>query len=287
MARLSISKAWDDARPIIARDGRLMFIIALATVVLPQAIMMLVAPEQGEAAAVAADEGWKSLLGIVFSLVNIVGSIAISYLALTKGASVGDGLRRGLQRLLPTIGTFLVAVIAVMAVAFVVIVMIAGVSLAALDNPEALTAEQISPAAALAIIGLFFFILWVSVRFLLVTPVIAAEDSGPLHILKRSWSLTKGHFWRILGFIILFVLGLLVIMGAASLIFGLAMTLMFGEPEPMSVSALFLGLGSGLAGALITVVYSTIVARIYLQLAGRPADPDAAELHASVPPTAE
>ena len=46
MSTLSISKAWDDARPIIARDGRLMFIIALATVVLPQTIMFLVAPEQ-------------------------------------------------------------------------------------------------------------------------------------------------------------------------------------------------------------------------------------------------
>ena len=41
----------------------------------------------------------------------------------------------------------------------------------------------------------------------------------------------------------------------------------------MTLAAWFTGLVGGLAGAVLTVVYSAIIARIYLQLAGMPADP--------------
>ena len=288
MAKLSISQAWDDARPIIARDGRLMFIIALATVVVPSALMMVVMPEEAnllvatEEVSAGDPNGWTGLVSILSGLINIIGSIAISYLALTRGASVGDGLRRGLQRLLPTIGTFLLALVIVFGLTLLLIVVVAGVSVAALQNPERLAAEQLSPLAALAILALIPFIIWVTVRFLLVTPVIAAEDGGPIHILTRSWSLTKGHFWRLFGFLVLFAIAVVIFYMTVSLIVGLAVTLLFGEPEPMTVAALVAGLLSGLAGALTTIIYSTITARIYLQLAGRPADPDAEELRAAI-----
>ena len=66
MANLSISKAWDDARPIIARDGKLMFIVALVTVVLPGALMMMISPEQMAVGEVQVDDqpGWIAILSL-------------------------------------------------------------------------------------------------------------------------------------------------------------------------------------------------------------------------------
>ena len=39
MRRLSISRAWEETKSVIARDGRLLVSVALALVVLPQTIM--------------------------------------------------------------------------------------------------------------------------------------------------------------------------------------------------------------------------------------------------------
>ncbi|MCM8557143.1 glycerophosphoryl diester phosphodiesterase membrane domain-containing protein [Sphingomicrobium sediminis] len=278
MSSLSISKAWDDARPIIARDGRLMFIIALATVVIPQTIMFLVAPEQtqlgmqpGTEIEPAEASGGVLLLSLVAALINIVGSIAISYLALTRGASVGDGLRRGLNRLPVTILLFLLLFIVGFGIAMVLVLALFGASLAEIGDPSTIP----TPSAIGVLLFLAFMLaaIWIGVRMMLITPVIAAEDVGPIDILKRTWVLTKGHFWRLFGFIILFAIASIVLMMVVGIIGGLAIALAFGEPEPMTLAALFTGLVGGLAGAVLTVVYSAIIARIYLQLAGMPADP--------------
>ena len=283
MANLSISKAWDDSRPIIGRDGRLMFIIALATVVVPQTLLYVMAPEQTQlgmnpGVAIEGEDPslLQSFLTLVASLLNIVGSIAISYLALTRGTSVADGLRRGLKRLLPTIVAFFLLIIVVAVLAVVVALMFVGVSPAELSDPNAM--PEFSAVGAIAVILAIAFFLWIGVRFMLMTPVIAAEDVGPINIFKRSWQLTKGHFWRLLGFLLLFGIGALIFMTAVSLVGGLVIALILGDPEAYSLSALFTGLLGGLAGAALTVVYSVIAARIYLQLADLPADPDVATL---------
>ena len=45
MAKLSISKAWDETRSIVARDRGLLFTVALALFVLPGVISDLVTPD--------------------------------------------------------------------------------------------------------------------------------------------------------------------------------------------------------------------------------------------------
>ncbi|WP_260484346.1 glycerophosphoryl diester phosphodiesterase membrane domain-containing protein [Sphingomicrobium flavum] len=291
MAKLSITKAWDDSRPIIARDGRLMFAIALATVVVPGTLMYLMDPTQnqigGDTAAADAN-GATVLISLLSSLIGMIGSIAISYLALTRGASVGDGLRRGLKRVLPTIGAVLLLLVPIVALAMMFIVV--GLGAESLQRSPELTMEALTGPAVLMLFLMMVLIFYVAVRLLLMTPVIAAEDQGPLGILKRSWSITKGHGARLFGFLILFVVAAILVMAAAGIVVGLVVSLIFGEIEPMSIAALVTGLFATIVQAGFTIVWSTMVARIYLQLTGRSADPDANELReprVSVPPSGE
>ncbi|MBW0144805.1 glycerophosphoryl diester phosphodiesterase membrane domain-containing protein [Sphingomicrobium clamense] len=283
MSNLSISKAWDDARPIIARDGKLMFMVALVTVVLPGTLMMLISPEQAAVGQIDAEEqsGWVVLLSLVFALIGIIGSIAISYLALFQGASVGDSLRRGLKRFWTVLGIALVFLVpAIILGVIVALVFVGAENMADLDNPE--NVRAIAGPALIAFLLLFVLMIYVSVRLLLTTPVVAARDLGPIETIKASWNLTKGNFWRLLGFLILFIVVVLVLMIVVGIIAGLITSLIFGEPEPFTMAALVMGLFSTLVQAGITIVYSTVIARIYHQLAGNPADPTVA----SVPPTA-
>ncbi|MCJ8190212.1 hypothetical protein [Sphingomicrobium aestuariivivum] len=276
MTRLSISKAWDDSRPIMARDGRLMFIVALATVVLPGTILMTLDPAQTELAMeaqvdVREADPLVSFLGFLFMFVNIIGSIAISYLALYRGASVGDALRRGMKRLLTTLGAALLFVIPI--ALLVVLVMQLGLSPETRAALEAGETPMLSGSEVMLVLALMAFLIWVAVRMSLFTPVIAAEDKGPVAVIRRAWALSGGHFWRLFGFFLLLVIGALVFMGVVGIIAGLAITLVLGEAEPLTLAALLLGLVASLAQAAVTIVYSTVLARIYLQLAGRPADP--------------
>ncbi len=44
---------------------------------------------------------------------------------------------------------------------------------------------------------------WLTIRLLLVLPVIAIEGVGPFRAIRRSWQLTKGQFWRYFGIFLL------------------------------------------------------------------------------------
>lgn len=275
MANLSISKAWDDARPIIARDGKLMFIVALVTVVLPGTLMMLISPQQAAVGQIEAETQsfGVMVLSIIFALIGVIGSIAISYLALFRGASVGDSLNRGVKRLPTVIGIALLFMIPIFVLAVILVMVFIGADrVAALESdPTALGA--MSGPALIAFLLLVIVMLYVSVRLFLTTPTVAARDLGPIDTIKESWNLTKGHFWKLLAFLILFGISVLVVMLVVGIIAGLIVALLFGDIEPYSMGALVLGLFSTVFQALITIAYSTIIARIYHQLAGNTADP--------------
>ena len=57
------------------------------------------------------------------------------------------------------------------------------------------------------------------------------------------------------------------------LVVALIVSLLFGDLEPLSLAALTTGLLLTLVQAGITIIYSTVAARIYHQLAGNVADP--------------
>jgi hypothetical protein len=57
-------------------------------------------------------------------------------------------------------------------------------------------------AIAISLAGLFAFIvpgIYLAVRLSLAVPAAVLEDLGPSEALRRSWELTRGDFWRVLG----------------------------------------------------------------------------------------
>jgi hypothetical protein len=98
-------------------------------------------------------------------------------------------------------------------------------------------------------------------------PAMAMEEQGgPWRLLKRSWNATRGHYWRLLGFFLLFLLASQVLVRATTAVVGTFATLLIGAPHPLSVAqllvALVVGLVQGIAGAL----YAAMLGRIVVQL---------------------
>jgi hypothetical protein len=273
MQGLSISRAWEETRALLARDGKLIWTVALALVVLPAAILGAVTPGGlGTAILAIAESKSVGLLGlfVVVVLVILTGQLAITRLALGPSISVAGAIRNAGGRLLTYVAVSLIA-----GVVLFVILIIAAAILGATVAPG-LTEQQIaqSPAVLFVVLVLsaaYFFLLARVVG--LAAAVTTAEVRGPIATIRRAWSLTSGHTWRLLGFFVVFIIGTGIAVFAVTTATASVLQLLFGVIEPMSASALIAAVVDAMASGAVTVLLAVMLARIYAQLSGRGAQP--------------
>lgn len=259
MRRLSVSQAWDETKAVFRRDGNLIAIVALALLVLPGTLGDLVQPQTtpGQVAA----PGWWTLVSFVTLLIGIVGQLAIVRVALGERQTIGEAIGHGFRRAPAFLAATLLWLLPFL-------LLFAPFALQVQANPQAPPSTAVLMVLLLTLVFIFF-----AVRLILATPVAGAERLGPVGILKRSWALTAGVFWRLLGALLMFFLGLFIVVAAVSLITGIVTRLLFGVIEPMSVGALLVALVTQIAAAALTTLLMVLLTRIYLQRAGGEAEP--------------
>lgn len=263
MTALSISKAWEESKARIAADGRLMAIVAAALIVLPGLIVEVISPSSLRTNSTFLE----SILILVSSLLALIGQLSIIRLAVTPAVSVGEAISHGARRM----PIYLVAAI-LLTIGFVIALIPFGVAAYAAGVPFDRSSEQAflqSPVAMMLSLLYLGLLIFIAIRMVMSSPVASEEDAGPIRILRRSWDLTRGHWWRLFGFIVLFVIGALVLISAVSWTVTAVAVVLFGAIEPMSVSALVVGLGTSIANGAVTIFLAVMLARIYLQLTGR------------------
>jgi hypothetical protein len=260
MRGLSISKAWDETKAIVGRDGQLFVAVALALVALPTAVTGVISPSSMADTDTAL---WMDVLIIAASLIALAGQLALIRLAIgpsiTVGAAIGHGLRRMPIYFLAVLLVCLALAVAAIPLAFILAA--AGVQV----DPAKPAWSPALAIGALAYLALFCF---VGVRMLMAAPAASAEHVGPIATLRRSWTLTGGHWWQLFGFLMMFFIGAIVLLLAISSALGLAVTVAIGPVKPMSASALIVALVQSLASAAVSTLFAVMLARIYVQLAG-------------------
>lgn len=262
MGRLSITTAWNESAEFLKRHFGPLFTIAIAFIALPNVAMQALGPV-GVAPGETPQLGpWLLLVPVVLVL-NVVASLAMSSLALGRQNVVGEAIAHGFRHFLPLLGAILLLVLAMGAI-LVPLAALSGLSPADLAAPKPATAGKL-----LLIILLFLAVgLFLAVRLLLMTPIAAAEAASPVAIIRRSWTLTAGHFWKLLGFVLLMLVVLLVVMIVVTSILGLLIAAIAGPPLPGTTGGFVLLLISALVNAAFAVVTTTLIARIYVQLSG-------------------
>ncbi len=252
MAKLSLSRAWDETREVAGRDGKLIAAVALAMFFLPGVVLGVVNPQAGTFPATATD----AVVMLVVALVALVGQLAIVRMALGARMTVGEAIVHGARR----VPSYLVAGV-IWAGPFILAGYLVGVEV--WQAPETATGGQ-AGAALLIMIAL----LVVGIRMMMTSPVATAEPAGPLAMVKRSWRLTSGNWWRLFALICLFLLVMAIVMGALGAVLGILSRLFLGPIEPMTVGALFVAAVTQLVSAIFTTGLLIMLARIYAQLAG-------------------
>ena len=106
-------------------------------------------------------------------------------------------------------------------------------------------------ASSAGSIGLLIFLMFItllcvvgflSVKFAFISLAVILEGLGPVDALKRSWNLSKGSFWRVLGRLI--IIGLVV--GVIGMVLG-------------AIIGAILGVGASLSTAMTTSLISSFL----------------------------
>lgn len=253
MAKLSLSNAWDETRGVIGREGKLIAAVALALIFLPGIIVGVIDPEQTPASIMAG--GSTTWLILVAALIGLVGQLAIIRLALGPATSVADAIAHGARRMPVYLAATLIWI-----VPLVLFILLFGKNL---GSPEKASGGELL-ITCLVLVALLFL----TVRLILISAVASAENVGPVAMLQRAWALSRGNWWRLFGFILLFGIAAIALLGAVGAISGILAGILFGPIEPLSVGALFVAFFAEIASALITTVFIVMVARLYAQASG-------------------
>lgn len=265
MSSLSVSKAWDESREIIRKDGRLLGILALAFIGLPSMISAAILPEQGS--GFEPQTAGQTFALLFAGIIALLGQLSIARMALPPQTTVGEAIRHGLRRLLPQILAAIIAFAALLALCIPVLV-----AAAAMGVSESAAATGTLPGVVVVLVLVTIAsAIYVAVRLMMMTPVAAAENVGSIGIISRSWQLTRGHFWRLFGFLLMVIAALAVVSIVIALVVGSLVIMAFGNVEPFSMAALIIGLVQGVMSAAFTILFVVMAMRIYVQLSGRSA----------------
>lgn len=263
MATMSIGKAWEQTVPFVAREAALLFPVALLFVALPGLILQEMTPPQLQAwfaqpnpqtvPDVPAGFGLAMLVGM---LIMWFGSLTLFALALRPGISVGEALRLSAARLPVLIGT------AALVVGIILLAVIGAALVGALLS--------VLSAQAVAAIGLLVgllgvaVMLFLSIRLVLLNAVIIDTSLGVVASLKSAWALTRGHFWRLLAFLIGIMLLSSIAGTAAQVVVGLIGGLVAG-PDGARLAG---GIAAAAVSSVVQVYLLVMLARLYRQAAG-------------------
>ena len=201
------------------------------------------------------------VVSVVFGLIQFLIVQPFLVAAITRAAAdaylgeqvtIGGTYRYALRKLPAILWiTLLTALVAIVAVVPVIALIALG---AVVGDVTGVLVVVVSVILLLVATALVF------IRLAMAPPVLIVENVGGTGALRRSWRLTKGSFWRLLGTIILSGL----IASVASLIITIpseAVALLLGE-SGWIVSAL----GTALATVLITPFSVLIVVLLYFDL---------------------
>ncbi|QQV78139.1 hypothetical protein H5J25_05310 [Sphingomonas aliaeris] len=274
---ISMGNVWDRTTEFLGDHLSTIVPVALLAIVLPSALSTLIEPvaRAGASAAVMVN-----LAALILGIVGIWGQLFVVALALQPGAGRGAAMRVAGSRLLPLIGIIVILMLAVFALMLPVPIALIATGFdmrAAMINPQ----PTVSPSAGwfitVYLIVLIPLMIFVTARLLLLTSVIVAERRG-IGVIRRSFALTRGMVWKIIGVTILYGIVVLVAMMAARTVFGSVLRIVLGGEGLITPATVLTAVVLAIVQAIFVVLASAFCAQLYLAVRDA-RDPAESALH--------
>ena len=259
--KLDSNRAWKHAAGNVSRNRDALLAVAGVFFLLPQLALALFFPQPEPAVGMSeqqivqlAQGYYLSTLPAMIPLVVCQALGTLTLLGLLSHAArptVGEALRMGVAGLLTYLGAQILLGLGVGIAGGLVLGLLAALG-----------------GAALGIAGLLLVVLLavaVALRVSLAGAVVAIEgERRPLRALRRSWMLTAGNAWRLLGFYALFLVAFMVVLMIVSLVIGIPLQMI----ATGGVAAIGTALVSSILNALMAMYLVAIIEAVHHQLAG-------------------
>lgn len=265
--RLDMNAAWQTASTMIRANRQVLVILAGVFFFLPGLAMTLFAPMPEIAEGMSGDAYFNTLVDYysgasgLFLLMGLAQALGVLALIAFLGGgrpSLGEALQNGAKGLL----TYILAQLLVGL----------GFALTAMTLAGLAAAIGGGAAVSLVLFVLLPGVLIVATRMSLSAPIIMMEGThNPLHVLARSWALTRGNGLRLFIFYLLVFLAFMVVLMFASMLGGIIIALVLGSGQWAMAAN---GAISGIISAAMVVCFAAIIAAAHRQLAGGPENPD-------------
>lgn len=198
--------------------------------------------------------------------------VAVSRSVLGRIATPGEVWERTRGRILPLIGqTLLITLITVIAdtiilVIGIVLIAVIATSIMGSDPGAGAIIATVLVALALTVLVLIAAVFLI-VRLSLAPAALMLENTGVVEGIGRSWALTRGSFWRVLG--ILALAGLITGLVTGTLSFGLGMVfgiISVGLPATQPFVSAVTVLLTSILSALVLPFTAAVTALTYIDL---------------------
>ena len=198
--------------------------------------------------------------------------MAVSRSVLGRIATPGEVWERTRGRILPLIGqTLLITLITVIAdtiilVIGIVLIAVIATSIMGPDPGAGAIIATVLVALALTVLVLIAAVFLI-VRLSLAPAALMLENTGVVEGIGRSWALTRGSFWRVLG--ILALAGLITGLVTGTLSFGLGMVfgiISVGLPATQPFVSAVTVLLTSILSALVLPFTAAVTALTYIDL---------------------
>jgi hypothetical protein len=262
---VNMGNVWDRTTEFLSDNLGAVVPIALLTIFVPQSISGAI-----KLAGTAVTPGLGQAIMLALLLPMLWGQLAIAALALRpdagRGAAQSTATRRFLHYLLAILILF--GVLLLLFLPIILALVASGVDLTAFTGATAGPKPDISPALAafIGLYGLAWLILavFVSVRFSTLLVAVVAAEGGVVAALRRSFALSRGIAWKLLGVVLLFGLVVGVASIAVTSVFGALFRFLDPTAGPFAIGSIIVAILGGLVTTAYYVVQSSFMTKVYL-----------------------
>lgn len=256
--QLSVEAAFQWMQRFVAREWALLLPVALAFFALPGLVVDLAFPNAMQLLLPGTPPGTAgqgtamiAMLGAV--AVYALGSLAVTALALLPGISVQEAIARALRRWPLLVGAALLVSAGVLLVMTVCALLLGHVlSVAALQQ------------LLLIVVVIGGAMLWV--RLAVMVPVLVERSLAPVRAIRTSWDMTRGAFWRLLGAMLLYLIGGAIVTAALSSALGVVIVLLGKAAGAPEVGVVISAVLFRVVAAAVSTGFQLLVAGLYRQL---------------------
>ena len=191
---------------------------------------------------------------------------------LGRKSSPADAWHRFSPRFVPVLlATFLIGIIEFVLIVVVLLVFMIPFFLVLVNAASARSYDSAGAGIGGALSILFLMIValivvacFLAVKFAFTSSAVVLEGLGPVDALKRSWSLSKGSFWRILGRIWLIGIVTGLISGVLGAVVGAILGVGANAADSVGLLVAFSAFLSALLSAVVIPVQSSFYTLMYL-----------------------